>query len=93
MSDNKQTAKAEQAGGHTNAFIKTADGKIKKLSKEAEYTFYESLKNKNIPDHIHKFFPKFYGIETIGNKRILQPQLTPPFVLFSLSIVTPFHNV
>jgi hypothetical protein len=71
MGDRKEGVKAEQAGGHTDAFIKTPDGKIKKLSKEAEYSFYETLKNKKIPDHIRSFFPKFYGIETIGNRRYI----------------------
>jgi hypothetical protein len=68
--DSRKEVKAEQAGGHTDAFIKTPDGKIKKMSKEAEYSFYETLKNRKIPEHIRSFFPKFYGIETIGNRRI-----------------------
>jgi hypothetical protein len=72
--DSRKEVKAEQAGGHTDAFIKTPDGKIKKMTKEAEYSFYETLKSRKIPEHILNFFPKFYGIETIGNRRIRNTQ-------------------
>ncbi len=54
----------QQAGGHEGAFIK-ADGKIKKMTKPIEYSFYEGLKDRPIPPEIVPFFPKFYGIEVI----------------------------
>jgi hypothetical protein len=67
----------QQAGGHQGAFIKTTDGKIKKMTKPIEYDFYEGLKNRPIPPEIVPFFPKFYGIELIeGHKYIVMEDLT-----------------
>jgi len=47
------------------------------MTKEAEYSFYETLKDRKIPDNIKPFFPKFYGIEKIeGNRYVVMEDLT-----------------
>jgi len=57
-----------QLAGHVGHFLKLPDGKIKKLVKDPEATFYKTLKDRNLPAEALEFIPQFYGIEEVDGK-------------------------
>jgi hypothetical protein len=57
-----------QLAGHAGHILKVDGGKIKKLVKDPEATFYTTLASRNLPPVALEFIPKFYGVEeTDGN--------------------------
>ena len=57
----------DQLAGHQGNIVPLGGGKIKKLVKEREAAFYNSLEDRKLSPTIMKYIPTFYGIEVATN--------------------------
>lgn len=60
-----------QLAGHVGAFTKLDGGRIRKLVKKEEATFYEGLAARNLDASIMRYIPKFFGLEEHDGKSTL----------------------
>lgn len=93
-----------QLAGHVGAFATLPGGKIRKLVKKGEASFYSGLADRHLDSAIAPYIPKFFGLEEHEGNRILFSTSAlktlifpicmplPPF-LDSCSLVMLFYRV